>query len=52
VRVFAGIDNAFLITKYPGNNPESNGDGGISPGRDYETHPVPRVFTVGTKINL
>lgn len=52
VRVFASVDNAFLITKYFGNNPESNGDGGIRPGRDYETHPVPRVFTVGTKINL
>ncbi|SEB06209.1 SusC/RagA family TonB-linked outer membrane protein [Pedobacter hartonius] len=57
-RVFISIDNAFLITKYPGNNPEvnsaraSDGNNVISPGRDLESYPVPRTVSIGTRVNF
>lgn len=57
-KVFVTIDNAFLITKYPGNNPEvnaartNNGNDVISPGRDGESYPVPRTISIGTRINF
>lgn len=57
-KVFLSVDNAFLITKYPGNNPEvnaaraNNGNDVISPGRDGESYPVPRTISIGTRINF
>ncbi len=57
-RVFLSVDNAFLITRYPGNNPEVDAsrtaDSGnvISPGRDNEAYPVPRTFSIGTRITF
>ncbi|KQM75265.1 SusC/RagA family TonB-linked outer membrane protein [Pedobacter sp. Leaf216] len=57
-KVFFSVDNAFLITKYPGNNPEvnsaraNNGNDVISPGRDGESYPVPRTISIGTRINF
>ncbi|GAA4317032.1 TonB-dependent receptor [Mucilaginibacter gynuensis] len=57
-KVFVSVDNAFLFTKYPGNNPEinaartNNGNDVISPGRDGESYPVPRTVSIGTRINF
>ena len=57
-KIFVSVDNAFLITKYPGNNPEvnaaraNNGNDVISPGRDLESYPIPRTVSVGTRINF
>ncbi|MBL4676607.1 MAG: TonB-dependent receptor [Mucilaginibacter sp.] len=57
-KVFVSVDNAFLFTKYPGNNPEvnaartNNGNDVISPGRDGESYPVPRTISIGTRINF
>jgi TonB-linked SusC/RagA family outer membrane protein len=57
-KIFISVDNAILITKYPGNNPEvnaariNNGNDVISPGRDGESYPVPRTISIGTRINF
>lgn len=57
-KVFLSVDNAFLFTKYPGNNPEvnaartNNGNDVISPGRDGESYPVPRTISIGARINF
>ncbi len=49
-RVFLSAYNLLLITKYPGNNPDVNMNGGINPGLDDEAYPVSRTFSAG--INL
>ncbi len=51
-RLFLSAENLFLITNYPGSNPEVNQKGGINPGMDDEVYPVPRTFTVGANIRF
>ena len=53
-RVYVSSQNAFMITKYPGANPEAsqNGLNGLSEGRDFAPYPIPRTFTVGANINF
>jgi TonB-dependent starch-binding outer membrane protein SusC len=51
-RVFLSADNLLLISQYPGNNPDVNQRGGINPGFDDETYPVPNTFSLGAKINF
>ena len=51
-KIFVSVDNAFLITKYPGNNPEVDTYNGISPGYDVSVYPVPRTYSVGAKVNF
>ena len=51
-RIFVSADNLLLISNYPGNNPEVNQRGGINPGFDDETYPVPRTFSVGASVRL
>jgi len=57
-KIFISVDNAFLFTNYPGNNPEvnaartNNGNDVISPGRDGESYPVPRTISIGTRFNF
>jgi hypothetical protein len=57
-KIFLSVDNAFLFSSYPGNNPEvnaaraNNGNDVISPGRDGESYPVPRTVSIGTRINF
>ena len=52
-RFYFSAENLFLITKYPGSNPDINTNlSGINPGRDDESYPVPRVFSIGTVINF
>jgi TonB-linked SusC/RagA family outer membrane protein len=55
-RFYVNAENLFLITKYPGSNPDINTNDadkkGINLGRDDEAYPVPRIFTVGTSITF
>ncbi|MEQ9437569.1 MAG: TonB-dependent receptor [Cyclobacteriaceae bacterium] len=51
-RVFLSADNLLLISGYPGNNPDVNQRGGINPGVDDETYPVPTTYSLGAKINF
>jgi hypothetical protein len=51
-RVYFSADNLLLISKYPGNNPEVNQRGGINPGFDDETYPVPRTFSLGASVKF
>ncbi|RKD90710.1 TonB-linked SusC/RagA family outer membrane protein [Mangrovibacterium diazotrophicum] len=52
VRVYGSIQQAFVFTKYPGNNPEVSAAGGINSGADATTYPVPRTFTFGLNLNF
>ena len=52
VRVYASANNLWLISKYPGNNPEVSQRSGIENGNDDEAYPVPRTFAIGAKINF
>ncbi|WP_159950955.1 SusC/RagA family TonB-linked outer membrane protein [Polaribacter septentrionalilitoris] len=47
IRIWAGIQNVFLLTNYSGLDPEL-GSGGI----DNENYPRPRVFLVGANIKF
>jgi TonB-linked SusC/RagA family outer membrane protein len=51
-RFFLNVENLFLITNYPGSNPDIDLNGGINPGRDDEAYPVPRIFSIGTTISF
>ncbi|MGV8136570.1 MAG: TonB-dependent receptor [Mangrovibacterium sp.] len=53
-RIYVSSQNAFIITDYPGPNPEAsqNGLNGLSEGRDFAPYPVPRAFTIGADINF
>ena len=46
LRVFATIQNAFLITKYKGVDPE------IFNGIDNNLYPRPRIFSLGVNIQI
>ncbi len=52
VRVYASVNNLWLISNYPGNNPEVSQRSGIENGNDDEAYPVPRTFAIGAKINF
>lgn len=51
-RIFINAANLFLITNYPGNNP----DAGLRPNtelnNDDESYPVPRTFSVGARVTF
>ncbi|WP_313191264.1 TonB-dependent receptor [Sphingobacterium sp.] len=52
LRIYAAVNNAFLITKYTGVDPEisSNGNGNLNSGVERNSMPNGRTFTFG--INL
>ncbi|HEY6083576.1 MAG TPA: TonB-dependent receptor, partial [Chitinophagaceae bacterium] len=52
IRIFLSADNLFLITRYPGNNPDINLRGGINPGLDDEAYPVARTFAIGANLTF
>jgi TonB-linked SusC/RagA family outer membrane protein len=52
VRLYISAQNLFLITNYPGNNPDVNNLGGTRPGYDDASYPVSRTFSVGANISL
>jgi TonB-linked SusC/RagA family outer membrane protein len=51
-RIYAGVNNAFIITKYTGADPETsaNGNSNLAPGVERNSVPQARTFTFG--INL
>lgn len=51
-RLFASAENLFLMTSFPGSNPEVNRRGGINIGVDDEAYPMPRTFTLGATIRF
>lgn len=52
LRLYASVQNAFIFTKYPGNNPEATQTKAIEAGIDYTTYPVPRTFSLGINLNF
>lgn len=53
-RVYLTTQNAFILTKYPGMNPEVSdaGLGGLREGVDQASYPVPRVLTAGINVSF
>ncbi len=53
-RLYASVQNAFTFTNYKGYNPEVNlnGNNPLTPGVDYGTYPVARVFSVGVNLGF
>jgi hypothetical protein len=51
------VQNAFILTSYPGNPAVSNYTGAngygsaLTPGIDYTNYPVPRTFVFGIKLS-
>lgn len=54
VRLYASVQQAFVFTKYPGQNPEVNDtrDNQTKAGLDNGSFPIPRTFMVGANINF
>jgi len=52
LRVFISMDNAFLFSGFPGNNPDINNRGGINPGQDDEAYPVARTSSIGATLTF
>lgn len=51
-RVFVSVNNLFLVTNYPGNNPDVSQRSSIEGGNDDEAYPVPRTFAIGARLNF
>lgn len=56
VTVYGSIQNAFVLTHYPGNPTGSNyrGENGnsiLTPGIDWDNYPTPRIFVIGVRVN-
>ena len=53
-RVYVSAQNAFLLTKYEGMNPEVSeyGLNGLNQGRDFTQFPISKVYTVGANVNF
>lgn len=54
VRIYTSIQNALLITKYPGYNPEVNyaGNSALSQGMDNGSYPLTRIVSFGINVSL
>ena len=53
LRIYVAADNLFLITSYPGFDPEVNGfRGGFNKGIDQFAYPKPRSFQFGLNFSL
>lgn len=54
VRLYASVQQAFVFTKYPGQNPEVNDsrDNQTKGGLDNGSYPIPRTFMIGANINF
>lgn len=54
LRLYAGVQNAFVFTSYQGFNPEvsTGGDNPLSQGLDQGAYPVPRIVTFGLNMGL
>lgn len=51
-RLYVSVQQAFVITSYPGMNPEIGGLNGTSQGQDFGNYPVPRTYTLGINLGL
>ncbi|GEP95705.1 TonB-dependent receptor [Chitinophaga cymbidii] len=53
-RFYASVQQAFVFTRYPGQNPEVNDtrDQQISAGLDNGSFPIPRTVMIGANINF
>ncbi|MGV3502726.1 MAG: SusC/RagA family TonB-linked outer membrane protein [Adhaeribacter sp.] len=51
-RIFLNAANMFLITNYPGNNPDASVRGGNELNNDDETYPIPRTFSLGARVTF
>ena len=52
VRVYASVQNAFILTKYKGMDPEVGYNEGFSSGVDLGYYPRPRTFMAGANIRF
>jgi len=54
LRCYASAQQAFVLTSYPGMNPEVNQSGlnGTAQGQDLGNYPIPRTFTFGINVGL
>ena len=54
LRLYASVQQAFVFTKYPGQNPEVNDsrDNQTIAGLDNGSYPVPRTFMIGANISF
>lgn len=54
VRAYFSTQNPFMLTKYPGMNPEVGlaGLNGLNLGRDFTAFPIARVYTLGLNVNF
>jgi len=54
IRAYLSAQNAFIITNYPGLNPEAgiNGLNGLNQGRDFAGYPIPRIFSLGLHLGF
>lgn len=54
VRIYGSVQNAFMFTKYPGQNPEVNDtkDSQTTAGLDNGSYPIPRVVMFGANVNF
>ncbi|NLR57450.1 TonB-dependent receptor [Chitinophaga polysaccharea] len=52
VRVYASVQNAFILTKYKGMDPEVGYNEGFSSGVDVGYYPRPRTFMVGANFRF
>ncbi len=51
-RIYVNAANLFMITKYPGNNPDAGVRGGNELNNDDESYPVPRTYSIGVNITF
>jgi TonB-linked SusC/RagA family outer membrane protein len=54
VRVYGSVQNAFMFTRYPGQNPEVNDtkDNQTQAGLDNGSYPIPVVVMFGANVNF
>ncbi len=54
LRIYASVNNAFLLTKYTGSDPEisTNGDSNLASGIERNSIPQGRQFTFGINLGL
>lgn len=53
-RIYLSVQNAFVLTRYPGMNPEVSDSGlsGLREGVDQASYPVPKVLTAGINVSF
>ena len=54
IRVYGSVQNVFMFTRYPGQNPEVNDtkDNQTQAGLDNGSYPIPRVVMFGANVNF